>query len=525
MASKSQSDTCCLTLPLKLEKWQIDRLEKRLEIARQIYNTLLRFELKKLRRFEEQPEVIAINNRLIELRQQDITPKKEISELFKQLEAMRKSAGFTEYDFKSDIGGFYKHFKDNIGSNVAMHGIAPQVWRAFDWLFHHNGKRVHFKKQGELDSICGYSKAGKSGGVEIYYRVTPSDPGNQGKKHSPSEYIEWKGLILPIKRNPSNEYESEMLERRVKYCRLIRRKGKTQSRWYVQLMIEGKPAVKYDKQTGTPKHQVGNGTVGIDIGPQTIAYSSENEVCLMELADQVVNIEHEKRIIQRKLDRSRRASNPQNYNEDGTIKRGIKLIWTKSKRYCILQQNLAYLQYQQSQTRKRQHTELANHLLTLGNRIIVEDMSWPALTHRAKETAISEKTGKYKRKSRFGKSVANKAPAMLIGILDQKLKSLGYAGVTKADTKKTRASQYNHLLNEYKQKKLSERWNIMPDGRRIQRDLYSAFLLQHLNDHCDGYNAEALNNDYEHFTYLHNQAILRLASSGKTIASMGIKRT
>jgi hypothetical protein len=42
--AKATTETCCLTLPLKLEKWQADRLDKRLEIARQIYNTLLRFE-------------------------------------------------------------------------------------------------------------------------------------------------------------------------------------------------------------------------------------------------------------------------------------------------------------------------------------------------------------------------------------------------------------------------------------------------------------------------------------------------
>lgn len=46
----SSTDTCCLTLPLKLEKWQEDRLAKRFELARQIYNTLVRAELKKLER-------------------------------------------------------------------------------------------------------------------------------------------------------------------------------------------------------------------------------------------------------------------------------------------------------------------------------------------------------------------------------------------------------------------------------------------------------------------------------------------
>ena len=64
--AKAKTETCCLTLPSKLEKWQADRLEKRLEIARQIYNTLLRFELKKLRRLEESKEYIGIQNLLKE---------------------------------------------------------------------------------------------------------------------------------------------------------------------------------------------------------------------------------------------------------------------------------------------------------------------------------------------------------------------------------------------------------------------------------------------------------------------------
>ena len=253
-------------------------------------------------------------------------------------------------------------------------------------------------------------------------------------------------------------------------------------------------------------------------------YASETEANLQELADQVKNIEHEKRMIQRKLDRSRRATNPDNYAEDGTIKRGVKLNWVKSKRYLTLQDELAYLQRQQADIRKRQHTELANHLLSLGDRFYVEDMDWPALTRRAKETAISEKTGRFKRKKRFGKSVANKAPAMLTGILNQKLLSRGMDGIVQVNTR-VRASQFNHMTGEYIKKPLSQRWNDMPDGRRIQRDLYSAFLLQHVNDTKDGFDVPALTRDYEEFVIHHDEVIKRLEEKRKTIASMGIRRT
>ena len=46
--SKSSTKTCSITLPLILEKWQIDRLNKRFELARNLYNTIIGFELKKL---------------------------------------------------------------------------------------------------------------------------------------------------------------------------------------------------------------------------------------------------------------------------------------------------------------------------------------------------------------------------------------------------------------------------------------------------------------------------------------------
>lgn len=510
MAKRSSTPTCCLTLPLKLEKWQEDRLAKRFEIARQLYNTLLNAELKKLRRLEQTPEYRENQAKIQALDWKISDDKPILRELYKVKDQLMKKAGFTEYGFKTDMKDYYKHFNDNIGSNVAIHGIAPQVWTAFEKVyFKGTGKKVHFKRFGDMYSLRGYSVAGKSGGVEIMYRGT---------------YIEWKGLKLPLKLSSNNEYEAEMLSYRVKYVRILRKPGKSKDRWYAQLSLEGTPVIKHDQASGKPKHPIGHGAVGLDIGPQTLAYSSRSEVGLIELADKVQNIEQKKRLIQRKMDRSRRATNPNNYAPDGTIRRGVKLTRNKSKRYLKLQKELSYLQHTQAETRKRQHIELANHLLTLGDSFYVEDMDWAALSHKAKETAISEKTGKYKRKKRFGKSIANKAPATFISLLSQKCNTLGLAGVQKVSTM-VRASQYNHISQTYEKKPLSQRWNNIPDGRRIQRDLYSAFLLEHMLPQQNGFDQAALEKDYAHFTELHDKVILQLISAPQTLASMGIRRT
>lgn len=113
---------------------------------------------------------------------------------------------------------------------------------------------------------------------------------------------------------------------------------------------------------------------------------------------------------------------------------------------------------------------------------------------------------------------------MLIGILKQKLLSLGLDGVCEVSTY-VRASQFNHITGEYQEKPLGQRWNEMPDGKRIQRDLYSAFLLQHMNEARDGFDIDALNHDYEDFVKLHDDVIHQLQNAPKTISSMGIMQT
>jgi hypothetical protein len=84
-------------------------------------------------------------------------------------------------------------------------------------------------------------------------------------------------------------------------------------------------------------------------------------------------------------------------------------------------------------------------------------MNFAGLQKRAKKTEKNDK-GKFKRKKRFGKSLANKAPSMLLSIINRKL---GYYGeqLIKIDTSETKASQFNHFDGTYTKKSLSQRWN------------------------------------------------------------------
>lgn len=94
---KSSTDTCCLTLPLKLEKWQEDRLVKRFEVARQIYNTMVRAELKRLHQVEQSPQYRSNKKAIQALDWKNMTDKPKLKALYRERDRLLKGGGFTEY--------------------------------------------------------------------------------------------------------------------------------------------------------------------------------------------------------------------------------------------------------------------------------------------------------------------------------------------------------------------------------------------------------------------------------------------
>lgn len=213
----------------------------------------------------------------------------------------------------------------------------------------------------------------------------------------------------------------------------------------------------------------------------------------------------------KKLQRSREATNPDNFNTDCTIKKGIKLKWVRSKSYLKTFFKLKNMYRQKANYIKLEHNKLANYILSLGNEVFVETMNFKGLQKRSKKTERSEKTGKFKRKKRFGKSLNNKAPAMLITIIDRKLKYIdkntpvsASHGINRVHTKTFKASQYNHVEDKYVKKKLSQRWNYI-NNEKVQRDLYSAFLLMNSNNKLEQTDRNLCLEEYEQFKINHNK--------------------
>lgn len=486
-----------LKFRLKTEPWQEDIIDKRIEAGRKLYNALVNKSLKVLRELEKTKQYRSL---MQELRHDKSEHDKEI---YKQINDLREKAGLSKYGLQGMMTPLRYHFKNLVNTHIAI-AIANRIWKAYKKYFYEDGKKIHFKKFGNVSSL-----EGKNNKNAIMYKLDKN-------------MCVWGGLSFPVIVDEKNSYEMEALAMEIAYCRVIREYIRGKRRYYLQIVFKGLRPAKRRKSDGKFTQKLGKGDVGIDIGTSTIAYSSETEVKIIELADKAQGYERERLLLQRKLDRSRRATNPNNYNEDGTCKKGAK-HWVRSNHYMKILFELKELYRKQKVLRKYQHELLINYLLTLGDTFYVEDMDFQALAKKAKE-AEKNKKGKNLSKKRFGKSIANRAPAMLLEILDRKLHYFGKEPI-KINTRKARASQFSHVEEDYKKKKLRERWNII-NGKKVQRDLYSAFLIMNVNEDLSSFNLEKCNERYNNFLVLHDKEIERLVSikdSGKKLlSSIGI---
>jgi len=456
-----------LTLPLKTEKWQENILEKRLNIARQIYNACLREILSRYRLMQRQKEYgLAMK----------MEKGKKRNAIFNKL---RKDFGVIKFDLNKFVKPMGQKFKQNLGSQMVQE-IAERSFSTFEKLMFGEAKKVRFKTFGEFYSV-------REKGNITGFRYCED-----------RNVMEWLGLTMPVIIKRNDEYANQCFLDKLKFCKLVKKVIRGKNRYFVQMTFEGVPPQKKNRKVSTNE----NARVGLDIGTSTLAIASEKEVKILELAEDINIDEKLKRVLQRKLDRQRRANNPNKYNEDDTIKVGNREKWVQSKSYIKTKLALAEIQRKIADKRKQSHNKLANYILSLGLDVRVETMNFKGLQKRAKETTVNEKTGKINCKKRFGKSLSNKVPSMLIALIDNKLQYYGLS-IKKIDAYKVKASQF--------------------EQGNIQRDMYSAFLIMNTKDNLKEVDIDRVNATFENFFKLHNKEIERIRKlDKKQMSSIGL---
>jgi len=366
--------------------------------------------------------------------------------------------------------------KYGLGSIFAL-TKAEDIWRGVEKCLYSDGKRLRFSRRGDLPILRakqinrGIVIATCEGKLQFGFDGLVFNPVIRDRFEE-----EEVSAVLGYLADPENK-DKLALEGKISstyrpcYASLVPKSIRGKLRCYVHIAIEGTAKPKYNRN-GTLRHKKGKGIVGTDIGTQTIAYTSDSEVGLKNLAERGPSIsrnESKERLLHRAMDRSRRATNPQNYSSDGTIKKGPK-TWVHSNRYRRLQYRYSELSRKNSVNRHLSINEEVNHLCTLGDVFVTEEKNAKKLQKKANKTAVNAK-GRINRKKRFGRSIKNRCPGYFQAQAERKFKT--YIEVPRD----YRASQYDHTSDAYVKKKLSERMFCLSDGTRVQRDWYSSFLL------------------------------------------------
>ena len=413
----------------------------------------------------------------------DTVDKDKRKTLAKQLNEMQ-----SEYNVTWD---FCRKSMIPIGKKYGIDAIfaltkAENVWRGIEKCLYDNGKTIHFSKYGVLPCIRakqvnrGIPMSVKNNKLQFRlgktkFGIQVNDKFQQDEVNAIMDYLT-EPEITDIRAVDTLIADACCIDTyRPCYATLVPKIIRGKYRIYLHLTIEGKAKPKYDRY-GNLRHIYGKGTIGADIGTQTVAYTSDTEIGLKNLSERGNSIqtsERKERLFYRAMDRSRRATNPQNYNDDGTIKKGRK-AWKYSNHYKLIKAKHSELCRINAVNRQLAINEDSNHLRSLGDIFVTEPKNASKLMKRAKETTVNNK-GKFNKKKRFGKSIKNRCPSGFQTTVEKKFKVTGGTYIEVPNN--YRASQYDHTADDYIRKKLSDRLYKLRDGTEVQRDWYSSYLL------------------------------------------------
>jgi hypothetical protein len=443
--ARKPTPTFLLELPLQVTSSQAKRLRAHLEAARQLYNAVLSEGQRRLRRMRADPA----------WQRARAIPRSQQLKRQRAFAALRAQHGFSEYALHEVAKALNCAWIADHVDAVLAQTLASRAYRALNRVCLGHARRVRFKSRGRgLGSL-----ENKRANTGLRFVLQPPEQGNAG-------YLLWQDDQIPARIDWEDPVVAYGLAHQIKYARLVVRQASSQrargadragQRYFVQLALAGVP---YHK----PKHPVGSDTVGLDLGPSTLAIVPREgtprlEVLCAELAPDAQAI----RRLQRQMERQRRANNPDNYDARGRIKKGGKgrLRWKHSRRYLATRRRKATRERRLAAYRKSLHGRLVHEIVAVGNTVITEQVSYRAW------------------QKQFGKSVGLRAPGMFMELLRRTVASTG-GTLVEVPTRTTKLSQFCHGCGEHVPKPLWQRWHQCPCGVSAQRDLYSAFLAAYL---------------------------------------------
>ena len=289
-------------------------------------------------------------------------------------EYLRIRFRLSEYDFHADVA---QHRKASgrghlLGINECQK-LASRAWTSVERHIYKGGSPRFISSKRGLHSVEG--KANKTG---IIWKAEQSvfKFASHSYRVRINKHDDWLTRALQDPTDPAKP-------RKVKYCRIVRNVRKGKECFDLQLIAEGTSPLKH-AYAGKDLR------MAIDPGLGSLTYATEDgKIAKVQIAPNADTDHRAVRRIQRAMERSRQATNPDNYETVDVVRHGKKrqslkvksgrLEWRFSKRDPEeLRAELAQTHRLAAATRKREHGEVCNWLLGHAGTIIVEDNSFKA---------------------------------------------------------------------------------------------------------------------------------------------------
>jgi putative transposase len=355
---------------------------------------------------------------------------------------------------------------DNRLHVTMLHELASRAWTAFEgYLFGKSsgpgrrGKPRRRPSRLPLTTITTRSSEKNRGPIQFLDdRVEWRD--GRGQKHRPltlRAMVDWSDDVTryALAKSEDGTPVHAITQVRLGY-RLIRGKR----RWFAQLVLAGSPYRK--------PRELASGSVGIDVGAKHIAVVAP-DIEYHEIIEPNANVARSlcvqhasERRRARAQDRSRRATNPEAFDDKGRYREGKK-VTVRSKRYHVLSAERREIARHTTETKRQQTNALANRLIVLGQEVKMENLSY--CTWQA---------------GGMGRSLAVSTPGALSAAL-QRAAAKYHRDIVLIDARAAKLSQRCHACGAFSKDAIrgaiASRMSTCSCGRPpVQRDLYSAFL-------------------------------------------------
>ena len=411
-----------ITVPLTVDQKLHKILKSRFNVSQNFYNAVLREGLKRYRIYQKLKS-FKYKDKIV-----DYYDKKKSHHKFTTEEKNNWKTMWVDIERESgyyNLSSNFKNHHNSLGqfgsktvrkSFIKQHTVANECnqlsTRAFRAIENMRKNQQRNFKKGKLNKAK----------VRFYGKKHPltciTDGGSSSGFKLMKNGVQWtktpKDIFLPIQfidNDPYHEYlqrcwqyEQQIIQQQgsltsenkiLGETKLIRRQKKGQWKYFIQILCKGNIPQK--------NRQYGKGAVGIDIGLSTFACVSLDHAVLDGFCNQLENKQKEIKRIQRKIDRQRRANNPECYDERGRNIKG-KFPNKKSRRQKLTEIKLSDLKQKEATLRKCLHGQIVNQVRAMGDHLYIEDLSYK-----------SWQQNKY-----WSKTMQKLAPGMFVQLLTQR---------------------------------------------------------------------------------------------------------